>query len=138
MSQDSRASGGSIRQGTPSGQTILVIDDEPGIRKIMDRLLKQAGFETLLAANGTDGIRIFESFAPDIGLVLLDWNLPGATGKETLAALLQRRPDLRVILVTGAPEATTDEHATGDTASILLKPFTPAELMMAVRAVLGA
>ena len=127
-----------MRQPTPRGQIILVIDDEPGIRKIMDRLLRQAGFETLLAANGTDGVRLFDSHAPDIGLVLLDWNMPGATGKATLAMLLERRPDLRVILVTGAPEATTDEHATHDTASILLKPFSPADLMMAVRTVLGA
>jgi DNA-binding response OmpR family regulator len=123
---------------TPVGQTILVIDDESGIRKVMDRLLKHLGFETLLAANGTDGVRVFDAFAPDIGLVLLDWNLPGASGKDTLAMLLERRPDLRVILVTGAPEAMTDENATQDTVSILLKPFTPTELSMAVRTVLGA
>ena len=70
--------------------------------------------------------------------MLLDWTLPGTSGKETLAALLQRRRDLRVVLVTGAMEATTDEHATQDTVSILLKPFTPTELMMAVKTVLGA
>ena len=120
------------------GQTILVIDDEPGIRKVIGRLLKQFGFETLLAATGEEGIRLFEANAPDIGVVLLDWNLTGTSGKATLAALLKQRPDLRVILVTGSPEATTDEHATHDTASILLKPFTPTELMMAVKTVLGA
>jgi CheY-like chemotaxis protein len=117
---------------------ILVIDDEPGIRKVIDRLLKQFGYETLLAANGQDGMRLFDQNAPDIALVLLDWNLPGTSGRETLAGLLARRPDLRVILVTGAPEATTDEHATQDTVSILLKPFTPTELMLAVRTVLEA
>lgn len=119
-------------------QRILVIDDEPGIRKVIDRLLKQFGFETLLAENGEDGIRLFAAEGENVALVLLDWNLPGRSGRETLAALLDRRPDLRVILVTGAPEATTDEHATQDTVSILLKPFTPQELMMAVRTVLGA
>jgi CheY-like chemotaxis protein len=117
---------------------ILVIDDEPGIRKVIDRLLKQFGYETLLAANGQDGMRLFDQNAPDVALVLLDWNLPGTSGRETLAGLLARRPDLRVILVTGAPEATTDEHATQDTVSILLKPFTPTELMLAVRTVLEA
>ena len=117
---------------------ILVVDDEPGIRKVMDRLLKQFGYRTLLAANGADALRLFDANAPDIGLVLLDWNLAGASGKDTLHDLLVRRPDLRVILVTGAVEATTDEHATGDTASILLKPFTPTQLMFAVKSVLGA
>ncbi|HVZ50254.1 MAG TPA: response regulator [Gemmatimonadaceae bacterium] len=117
---------------------ILVIDDEPGIRKVIDRLLKQFGYDTLLAANGQDGIRLFEMNAPDIALVLLDWNLPGTSGRETLARLIALRADIRVILVTGAPEATTDEHATQDTVSILLKPFTPTELMLAVRTVLEA
>ena len=117
---------------------ILVIDDEPAIRKVIDRLLKQFGYRTLLAGNSSDGLRLFDTHATEIGLVLLDWNLPGTSGKETLAELLRRRGDLRVVLVTGAIEATTDEHGTADTVSILLKPFTPTELMMAVKTVLGA
>lgn len=117
---------------------ILVVDDEPGIRKVIDRLLRQFGYETLLAANGQDGLRLFDMNAPDVALVLLDWNLPGTSGRETLAGFIARRPDIRVILVTGAPEATTDEHATQDSVSILLKPFTPTELMLAVRTVLEA
>ena len=117
---------------------ILVIDDEPSIRRIIDRLLKQFGYETLLAPTGSEGLRLFDLHGPDIPLVLLDWNLPGTSGAETLSELLKRRADLRVILVTGAVEATTDEHATSSTVSILLKPFTPTELMMTVRTVLGA
>jgi len=117
---------------------ILVIDDEAPIRKIIDRLLKQFGYETLLAATGQEGLRLFEAHAPDVALVLLDWHLPGTTGNHILASLLRRRPDLRVIVVTGGSEATTDEHATQDTVSILLKPFTPTELMLAVRTVLEA
>lgn len=118
---------------------ILVIDDEPGIRKVIDRLLKQFGYDTLLAPSGAEGLRLFDMHAPDIALVLLDWNLPGTSGgRQTLDELIRKRPDLRVILVTGAIEATTDEHATQDTVSILLKPFTPTELMLAVRTVLEA
>jgi len=120
-------------------QKILVIDDEPGVRKVIDRLLKQFGYETLLAASGQEGLHLFDVHAPDIALVLLDWNLPGSSGgRATLDGLIRKRADLRVILVTGAVEATTDEHATQDTVSILLKPFTPTELMLAVRTVLGA
>ena len=123
----------------PHGRKIiLVIDDEAPIRKIMDRLLKQYGYETLLADSGDEGIRLFNAYEQDIALVLLDWNLPGVTGKQILATMIDRRPDLRVIVVTGGFEATTDEHATQDTASILLKPFTPTELMLAVRTVLEA
>lgn len=123
----------------PTGsKKILVIDDEPGIRRVIDRLLKNFGYETLLASNGSEGLNLFSSQAPDIALVLLDWNLPDQSGREILTALLEQRPDLRVILVTGAPEATTDEQATQHAVSILLKPFTPTELMLAVRTVLEA
>jgi two-component system NtrC family response regulator len=121
-----------------SGAMILVIDDELGIRRVIERQLNRLGYRPLLAGNGEDGLRLFDENAPDIQLVLLDWNMPGRSGKETLAALLQRRSDLRVILVTGSTEATTDEHATHDTVSILQKPFTPAQLTLVVRAVLGA
>ncbi len=122
----------------PLPTSVLVVDDEPSLRKLVDRILRQGGFETLLAANASDALRLFDQHAPDIGLVLLDWHLPGTSGKEALAALLARRADLRVVLMTGGREATTDEHATHDAASILLKPFTAVELMLAVRTVIGA
>ncbi|MCC7196289.1 MAG: response regulator [Gemmatimonadaceae bacterium] len=121
-----------------SRRFILVIEDEPGIRSIIDRLLKQFGYPTLLAASGSEALRLFDMHAPDIALVLLDWTMPGIGGKQTLAELLARRPELRVILVTGSREATTDDEATQGTISILLKPFTPTELMLAVRTVLEA
>ena len=117
---------------------VLVIDDEPGVRMVIERQLNRLGYRPLLASNGADGLRLFDANAPEIQLVLLDWNMHGMSGKETLAALLVRRADLRVILVTGSTEATTDEHATRDTVSILRKPFTPAQLTLVVAAVLGA
>jgi len=118
--------------------SILVVDDEPSLRKLVDRILRQGGYNTLLAANAQDALRLFDQNAPDIGLVLLDWHLPVMSGKETLVALLARRADLRVVLMTGGREAMTDEQATHGSVSILLKPFTAAELMFAVRTVFGA
>ncbi len=122
----------------PQPTSILVVDDEPSLRKLVDRILRQGGYNTLLAANARDALRLFDANAPDIGLVLLDWHLPGTSGKEALAELLSRRPDLRVVLITGDNDATTDEHATRDSVSILLKPFTAVELMLAVRTVWNA
>ncbi|MBA4072690.1 MAG: hypothetical protein C0497_12765 [Gemmatimonas sp.] len=123
---------------TPRPNTILVVDDEASLRKLVDRILRLAGYDTLLAANAPDALRLFDANAPDIGLVLLDWHLPGVSGREALAQLLQRQPDLRVVLMTGGREATADEHATLDSVAILLKPFTMMELIFTVRTVLGA
>ncbi|MBM3906457.1 MAG: response regulator [Gemmatimonadetes bacterium] len=123
---------------TSRPSSVLVVDDEPSLRKLVDRILRHGGYSTLLAANAPDALRLFDQNAPDIGLVLLDWHLPGVSGKEALAALLARRADLRVVIMTGGHEATTDENATKNTISILLKPFTATELMLAVRTVFGA
>lgn len=123
---------------TPRPNTILVVDDEASLRKLVDRSLRQAGYDTLPAANAPDALQLFDANAPDIGLVLLDWHLPGVSGKEALAQLLQRRSNLRVVLMTGGCEVTTDEHATLDSVAILLKPFTMMELMFTVRTVLDA
>jgi len=116
---------------------ILAIDDEWDIRMAIARQLRVLGFRPVLASNGTDGLRLFDEHAPDIQLVLLDWNMPGKSGKEVLAELLNRRPDLRVVLVTASTDAMTDEHASRDTVSILRKPFAPAQLALVVGTVLG-
>jgi len=121
-----------------SGPVVLVVEDDTSIRHLIGKILTQCGCRPLMASGGSEALRLYDANAPDIQLVLLDWNLPGTSGGEILAALLARRSDLRVVLVTGATEATTDEHATADTVSILLKPFTAAELTMVVRSVLGA
>ena len=122
----------------PELDTILVVDDEAGIRQLVDRILRRAGHETLLASNAPEALRLFDANAPAIGLVLLDWHLPGVSGREALAQLLSRRSDLRIVLMTGGREATMDEHGTHDSISILLKPFTATELLLTVRTVLGA
>ena len=124
----------------PSGTAplLLVIDDDPGARSVVGRVLERSGYRTLLATDGSEGLRMFRQHRDEIRLVLLDWHLPGPSGKKTLASLLEVRPDLRVVLISGDPEATTDPVATGNTVSILQKPFTPRELTLAVRTVLGA
>lgn len=98
----------------------------------------RCGLGSGLAANGPDALRLIEQHAPEIGLVLLGWNLTGTSGKETIAGLLERRPDLRVMRVTGAREATVDEQATRDTVLILLQPFSHHERVLAVTTLLGA
>jgi CheY-like chemotaxis protein len=117
---------------------LLVIDDDPGARAVVGRVLERSGYRTLLATDGNEGLQLFRRHRDEIQLVLLDWHLPGPSGQKTLASLLDVRPDLRVVLISGDPEATTDPQATSKTVSILQKPFTPQALTLVVRTVLGA
>jgi DNA-binding response OmpR family regulator len=118
--------------------TILVVEDEASLRMVVGRILRQAGYEALLAENAVEALHLFDAHASEIGLVLLDWNLPIMSGREALVALLARRPDLRVVLMTGGREAEDDEHGALDSVSILLKPFSSTELLLTVRTVFTA
>jgi two-component system sensor histidine kinase/response regulator len=117
---------------------VLVIDDEDAVRNVIGRLLTRQGYRVLLASTGEEGIRLFEQNAQEIRLVVLDWHLPGVPGERTFDELLAREPKLRVVLVTGDHDADLGANARQYLACMLLKPFTTAELMLAVNAVLSA
>ena len=117
---------------------VLVIDDEEAVRGVIGRLLARQGYRVLLASSGQEGIKLFEENAKDIRLVVLDWHLPGVPGERTFDELLAREPKLRVVLVTGDHDADLVANARQFLACMLLKPFTSAELMLAVNAVLSA
>ncbi|MGH7654726.1 MAG: response regulator [Gemmatimonadaceae bacterium] len=121
-----------------AGPLVLVIDDEEAVRSVIGRLLGRQGYRVLLAASGSEGISMFEEHASEIRLVVLDWHLPGDPGERTFDELLARDPNLRVVLVTGDHEADLGPNARQYLACMLLKPFTTAELMLAVSAVLAA
>jgi two-component system, cell cycle sensor histidine kinase and response regulator CckA len=117
---------------------VLVIDDEEAVRSVIGRLLSKQGYRVLLASSGEEGIKLFEENAKNIRLVVLDWHLPGVPGERTFDELIARDPKLRVVLVTGDHDADLGANARQFLACMLLKPFTTAELMLAVNAVLSA
>ena len=123
---------------SPDSPLVLVIDDEEAVRSVIGRLLSRQGYRVLLAESGEKGIQLFEENADAIRLVVLDWHLPGDPGERTFDELLAREPKLRVVLVTGDHDADLGANARQYLACMLLKPFTTAELMLAVNAVLSA
>ena len=77
---------------------ILVVDDEPEVRDLMEHFLADKGFEVRAAENGRLGLKVLETFTPD--LVLLDMHMPELDGVGTLRELARRWPALPVIMVT--------------------------------------
>ncbi len=114
------------------------IDDEDSVRTLIGRVLERRGYRVLLASDGRQGLAEFDRHADEIKLVVLDWHLPGDPGERTFDELLRRKPTLRVVLVTGDHNADLGPEARQYLACMLLKPFTTAELMLAVNAVLAA
>ena len=114
--------------------SILVVDDEPTVTDVVARYLERAGYSTRVAGDGYEAIRLAGAERPD--LVVLDLMLPGLGGLEVMRRLRERdRPS--VILLTAKGEAT--DRVLGlrlGADDYVVKPFSPAELVARVDAVL--
>jgi len=80
------------------GKKILVVDDEPEVRQLMEHFLTERGYEVRIAENGRLALAALDTFTPDV--VLLDMHMPEMDGLETLGRLAARSPSLPVIMIT--------------------------------------
>jgi len=118
--------------------TVLVIDDEEGVRSVAARMLAGLGFEVLEARDGQEGLEIFQEQADNVRLVLLDLTMPRLGGEQTLEQLHARRPDLPVILMSGYHEQELFQRIDAiGVAEFLQKPFKQEQLREKVRALLS-
>lgn len=110
---------------TPSrNNLVLVIDDEPEVRLVTQRILKRIGYATILAHDGYTGINLFREHAKDVIGVLLDLTMPEFDGKATFQALRQIDPNVRVILMSGYNEQYISHRFENEgLAGFLAKPF---------------
>jgi two-component system OmpR family response regulator len=81
--------------------TVLVVDDEPAIRTLLDFALRQGGLTVRLAGSGREAVTVYREASTEIDLVLLDIRMPGLDGPQTLAALRQVDPQTRFCFLSG-------------------------------------
>ena len=115
-------------------ETLLLVEDEIGVRRLAKRILDGAGYQVLEAANGDDAEQLFADHAESIDLVVTDVIMPGCGGPELMSRLLVLAPGLRVLYMSGYTEQSV-AHRTGITRGLpfVQKPFTAAELVRQVR-----
>lgn len=118
----------------PAVRTALVIDDEAGVRELVGHVLERAGFATIRAADGTQGLEAFRQHANTVHIVVVDLIMPGLDGHEILTAMREVRPDLPAVIMSGFTPGTLHDSPHQ---IFLQKPFTPAALRAAVRRALG-
>ena len=111
--------------------TILVVDDDPVICKLIGLLLEEEGFEVLSAENGPDAIRLSESHPGEIDLLLSDVTMPGMDGPTLAARLRAGDPDLPVLFVSGYCEEAPSNS--DKPLPLLSKPFSLDLLLRIVR-----
>jgi len=120
-------------------ETILVVEDEEMIREIISVTLADRGFNVLLAEDGEHAIRVCEGHQGPIHLLLCDVVLPKMSGRDVAARLTARRPDMRVLYMSGYTANAIVHHGVLEPGiAFLQKPFSPAVLLAKVREVLSA
>jgi two-component system cell cycle sensor histidine kinase/response regulator CckA len=127
--------GASSPRRAPGHRTVaLVIDDEPGVHRVIHAILTREGYEVLHARDGCQAIELFHAHHLSVGLVVLDLTMPVFSGPETLAALRQLRKDVPVLLMSGLGRRIALERIDpGHVAAFVAKPFTPNAFAQAVR-----
>jgi two-component system cell cycle sensor histidine kinase/response regulator CckA len=119
-------------------ETVLVVEDEPALRRLISVSLEKRGYTVLVAEDGAEAIRTIENNAGQIDLVVSDIMMPKLNGLELMRKATLLRPEMQFLLISGYMEDITGlpEHFVQDS-SYLEKPFLPVELARKVRTLLN-
>jgi PAS domain S-box-containing protein len=123
---------------TGKGELILVVDDEPSVRKLASAILTRNGYRTVTAAEGREGVKIFEQHRKSIRLVVSDLMMPHLDGPGMLRGLRELEPGLKSIVITGLGEENRIAEAKAAGADLILnKPFTADQLLTHIKQLMG-
>jgi len=121
----------SVRGGS---ETILIAEDHEGLRELARETLANLGYEILIACDGEEAVRLFQSNRDSVDLLLLDVVMPKVNGPEAFARISAEKADVTVIFATGySPEMALLQNAQERGLTILQKPYVPRELARRVR-----
>jgi PAS domain S-box-containing protein len=126
------------RQRFQTTGAVLLVDDDETVRSVAQHMLERSGFSVMTACDGREGVSVFEANRDAISLVLLDLTMPALGGEEAFRAMRQRRPDIRVVLMSGHSSQELAARYDGEgMAGFIQKPFRLEELEACLRTVLG-
>lgn len=124
----------------PSQQpyTILLVEDQKGIRDLIRQTLMEHGYTVLFAADGDTALRVFQQHVGHIHLLVADVVMPGMSGTQLASRIRALRPKVEVLLISGLiPEPMVRREVPAG-AAFLAKPFSSTQLLGKIRELLGA
>jgi two-component system, cell cycle sensor histidine kinase and response regulator CckA len=127
-----------LRSLPRGNETVLLVDDEVGVRELVRDLLKRCGYTVIEASDVNDALALFTRHRDAIQLLVTDIVMPQMNGRQLAQQFMAERPGLKVLYMSGY---TDDQVLVQDAAAVpsfLQKPFTPDVLARTVRAVLDA
>jgi PAS domain S-box-containing protein len=117
-----------VPQGT---ETILLVEDEDPVRRVVETMLKRHGYHVLASSSSNDALAIAEQHRAEIHLLITDIMMPGMSGRKMAECLTARRPDMKVLYVSGYGDAKAQNDL-----HFLQKPFSTEELATKIREIL--
>jgi len=123
----------------PRRQTVLVVEDESALRKLMTKVLEGAGFQVVEAKDGEQAVETCKSWAEPIDMVVSDLAMPKLNGLQLKEIVVGLRPTVKFLLISGyAEDVVEDPTILRTNTDFLEKPFLPDELVLKVRQLLRA
>jgi PAS domain S-box-containing protein len=119
-------------------ETILVVEDEIPVQRLVSRILSKNGFNVLLASNGEEALGLVAHHGAELTLLLTDIVLPDIRGDEVAKRVLKQYPELKVLYMSGYVDRDFGEFNIDETVAFLQKPFSPDALTSKVRTLLDS
>jgi PAS domain S-box-containing protein len=126
-------------ESTRGAETILIVEDEESVRKLVVRILEASGYEVLAASNGGEALLLLERRAQPVHLMLTDVVMPGMNGRELATRLATLHPRMKVLFTSGYTDDAIFRHGVLDEGTHFIgKPYAGADLTRKVREVLDS
>ncbi|HYE98154.1 MAG TPA: response regulator, partial [Planctomycetota bacterium] len=133
----STAPSGKQHSAVPRGsETVLVVEDDPAVRRVACEILRSLGYNVLEAGCPKKARELIELHASGIRGVLTDIVMPGGGGRELAQDLVDSHPGLKVVIMSGYDESSQPDRSSSPAFPFLHKPFTPRALAEKMREVL--
>lgn len=116
----------------PSGLTVLLVDDEPAIRRVTRRILERIDATVIEAASGEEALDLLDTHPTPIAVVVSDVKMPGMGGYELVRQIRKRSDDIRIILTSGFWDVDQRGDLTPSVHAFLSKPYDPQDLVKAI------
>ena len=118
-------------------ETVLLVDDDESIRRLLEQTLMDLGYTVLVARDGEEAVEVFRKNRDRIDLAILDFVMPRKGGKEAYGEMQEGKADLKVIFMSGyTADAVHESFVMAEGIPFLSKPFGPGVLARKVREVL--
>ncbi|GAA1797001.1 PAS domain S-box protein [Planosporangium flavigriseum] len=126
----------SVVEGAPvgRGETVLVVEDEPAIRAVAERILRRGGYEVLMTGSPLEALELVGNHDGEIHLLITDVVMPKMLGKDVAERIRAQRPEVKVLFISGyARQVLANSGTLVPGVTLLEKPFSESVLLEAVR-----